>query len=222
MRKYVIPLFVLILVIGGAYYAMAQAQTQVPTSMSDTTQVANETPDMTSVEEETEVAVEEETETESESQVQVDVTAEQTVSPSVSEDLADEEVVTEVTVERDPEGCPTTKGFLEQVCELGDVKFERMKGLGFRRNPAADPIELEGWGSEQVQTCIDTCAQTEGCVGVSVRSEGLGENSKHQCSFHTNLESKVQGAEYRAYCLDDLTPCEGADFETEQDGDFWE
>lgn len=218
MRKYVIPLFVLILVIGGAYYAMTQAQTQVPTSMSDTTQVANETPDMTSVEEETEVAVEEETETESESQVQVDVTAEQTVS----EDLADEEVVTEVTVERDPEGCPTTKGFLEQVCELGDVKFERMKGLGFRRNPAADPIELEGWGAEQVQTCIDTCAQTEGCVGVSVRSEGLGENSKHHCSFHTNLESKVQGAEYRAYCLDDLTPCEGADFENEQDGDFWE
>lgn len=221
MRKYVIPFFVFILIVGGAYYAMSQVDDQ-PTSMSDTTEVANETPEMTSIAEE---AVVSEEEIVTDSQVEVDAVAEQTVDEvdQVEVDaVVDEEVVTEVNVERGPEGCPTTKGFLEQVCELGEVKFERKKGLGFRRNHAADELELEGWGTEQVQTCIDTCAQTEGCVGVSVRSEGIGENSKHHCTFHTNLESKVEGAEYRAYCLSDLTPCEGADIETEQDGEFWE
>jgi hypothetical protein len=220
MRKYVIPFFVLVVVLGGVYYAMSQVDDNIQsTSMSDTTEVASESPEMTSIAEET-VASEETTVTDS--QVEVDATAEQTVDEDAQVAMVDEEVVTEITVERDPEGCPTTKGFLEQVCELGEVNFERMKGLGFRRNHAADALELEGWGTEQVQTCIDACAQTEGCVGVSVRSEGIDENSKHHCSFHTSLESKVEGAEYRAYCINDLTPCEGADIETERDGEFWE
>ena len=126
-----------------------------------------------------------------------------------------------VRVERGPEGCPTTKGFLEQVCTMDGVTFERMKGVTFRRYTARDPMVTEGWGPDELKTCIDMCKEDDDCKGVSVRSEGFGENSRHHCTFHTNLDSTKNGAQYRSYCLDDVEKCSGEDIVTDQDSQYW-
>lgn len=128
---------------------------------------------------------------------------------------------TNVSVERGPEGCPTTKGFLEQVCAMDGVTFERLKGASFRRYPARDPMVVEGWGPDALKSCIDACKEDDDCKGVSVRSEGLGESSSHHCTFHTNLNLRRTGPQYRSYCLDDVEQCSGDDIVTDQDSQYW-
>jgi len=104
---------------------------------------------------------------------------------------------------------------------MDGVTFERVKGVTFRRHPAREPMVTEGWGPDELKTCIDMCKEDDDCKGVSVRSEGFGENSRHHCTFHTNLDSTKDGAQYRSYCLDDVEKCSGEDIVTDQDSQYW-
>ena len=199
MRQYVITSMVTLVITFVIWLVFMKEDTVTATGTRTVTATGTET------------ATETETETETETDAIVSSRSnEQTQSTSAS-----------VRVERGPEGCPTTKGFLEQVCTMDGVTFERMKGVTFRRYTARDPMVTEGWGPDELKTCIDMCKEDDDCKGVSVRSEGFGENSRHHCTFHTNLDSTKDGAQYRSYCLDDVEKCSGEDIVTDQDSQYW-
>ena len=201
MRQYVITSMVTLVITFVIWLVFMKEDTVTATGTGTVTATGTETA----------TATETETETETETDAIVSSRSnEQTQSTSAS-----------VRVERGPEGCPTTKGFLEQVCTMDGVTFERMKGVTFRRYTARDPMVTEGWGPDELKTCIDMCKEDDDCKGVSVRSEGFGENSRHHCTFHTNLDSTKDGAQYRSYCLDDVEKCSGEDIVTDQDSQYW-
>ena len=201
MRQYVVIISMATLVITFVIWLVF---------MKEDTVTATGTGTVTATGTETGTETETETETTGTDAVVSSRSNEQTQSTSAS-----------VRVERGPEGCPTTKGFLEQVCTMDGVTFERMKGVTFRRYTARDPMVTEGWGPDELKTCIDMCKEDDDCKGVSVRSEGFGENSRHHCTFHTNLDSTKDGAQYRSYCLDDVEKCSGEDIVTDQDSQYW-
>ena len=201
MRQYVITSMVTLVITFVIWLVFMKEDTVTATGTGTVTATGTETA----------TATETETETETETDAIVSSRSNgQTQSTSAS-----------VRVERGPEGCPTTKGFLEQVCTMDGVTFERMKGVTFRRYTARDPMVTEGWGPDELKTCIDMCKEDDDCKGVSVRSEGFGENSRHHCTFHTNLDSTKDGAQYRSYCLDDVEKCSGEDIVTDQDSQYW-